>query len=338
MKKEDMLDKMSLIDTKYIEEAVYPGKKKRMSLKYMSILAACICLCLGAVVSVLAATNETAYEMLYSIAPGIAQRLKPVNVSCTDQGIEMQVIAAKIQDEKAEILISLKDTEGTRIDETIDLFDSYSIHTPHDQSGGCSLVDYDEETGSAIFLIQIEQINHELIPGDKITFSVGNLLTGKKHFDAEISEIDMGNLPEVKEFMINPNVRGASASGREADINKLIEPDDINARWIGDGGVAVTGWGIVDGKLHIQIRYEDILRTDNHGFLSLKTPDGEQISYDGSIAFWDDKCQNSYEEYIFETSDEEWDNCRVWGEFCTSNTLIEGKWQVTFPMESAEEK
>lgn len=336
MKKEDMLDKMSLIDAKYIEEAVYPGKKKRMSLKYMSILAACICLCLGAVISVLAVTNENAYEMLYSVAPGIAQRLKPVNASCTDQGIEMQVIAAKIQDEKAEILISLKDTEETRIDETIDLFDSYSIHTPYDQSGGCSLADYDEETGSAIFLIQIEQINHELIPGDKITFSVGNLLTGKKHFDAEMSEIDMRNLPEVKEFMIDPNVRGASASGREADINKLIEPDDINARWIEDG-VSVTSYGIVNGELHIQMRYDNIHQTDNHGFLYLKSQDGEQIFCDGSISFWDERCQNSYEEYIFQIPEDGLDNYQVWGEFWTCNTLIEGKWQVTFPMESIDE-
>ena len=61
----------------------------------------------------------------------------------------MEVIAANIEGADAIILISLQDIMGDRLDETTDLFDSYSIHTPYAQSGGCSLVDYDDETKTA---------------------------------------------------------------------------------------------------------------------------------------------------------------------------------------------
>ena len=88
--------------------------------------AACFCLCFCFSVPALAATGiDPAYEMLYSISPYIAQKLKPVNESCIDNGIEMKVVAAEIYNEKAEILISLRDTIDSRIDNTTDLSDSY---------------------------------------------------------------------------------------------------------------------------------------------------------------------------------------------------------------------
>lgn len=58
-------------------------------------------------------------------------------------------------------------------------FDSYSICTPYDQSGGCSLVSYDAGTNTATFMLTIEQTDHILLPGDKITFSVNQLLSKK---------------------------------------------------------------------------------------------------------------------------------------------------------------
>lgn len=59
--------------------------------------------------------------MMYSVSPKIAQKLKPVNESCVDNGIEMKVVAAEIQDNKATVLVTMRDTEGSRLDETTDL-------------------------------------------------------------------------------------------------------------------------------------------------------------------------------------------------------------------------
>ena len=39
------------------------------------------------------------------------------------------------RDETAQILVSMRDMMASRLDETTDLFDSYSIHTPYDQTG-----------------------------------------------------------------------------------------------------------------------------------------------------------------------------------------------------------
>lgn len=92
-----------------------------------------------------------------------------------------------------------------------------------------------------------------------------------------------------------------------------------------------------EGKLHIQVRFSDILNTDNHGYVYLKNEDGKVVNCQSSVAFWDQSHVNSYEEFVFEVSAEELVNYEIWGEFWTCNNApIEGEWQVTFPVEKNE--
>ena len=58
-------------------------------------------LCFSVSVSALAACdNEAAYELIYSVSPLLAQKLKPVHVSCEDNGIKMEVVACGIRGER----------------------------------------------------------------------------------------------------------------------------------------------------------------------------------------------------------------------------------------------
>ena len=285
---------------------------------------------MGITVPVMAMTgNEKVYEILYMISPELAQKLKPVNMSCEDDGILMTVVAADVYDDRAEVLISLKDLTDNRLDGTTDLFDSYSIHTPYDQSGGCSLVGFDEESGELIYMISVEQMDHVLILGDKITFSISQLLTGKKHFELSIDQIDTANLPVIMECLADPNFRGYSGSDIEDGMQIIIPGEEV----LLDEGVTLTGYGLVDGQLHVQIKYDDIYHTDNHGFLYLEKEDTDRVLYAGSYAFWDESHTDSYEEYVFDIPAEELQEYRLGGEFwtCTGGP-IEGDWSVTFPL------
>lgn len=228
---------------------------------------------------------------------------------------------------------------GVDMHRATDLFDSYSICTPYDQSGGCSLVSYDAGTNTATFMLTIEQTDHILLPGDKITFSVNQLLSKKEHNNFKIEKIDTNNVYSITEFLEEPDIRGGSDSESESidgDNMLFIKPDEANAIIL-KKGVAVTGYGIVEGKLHIQVRFSDILNTDNHGYVYLKNEDGKVVNCQSSVAFWDQSHVNSYEEFVFEVSAEELVNYEIWGEFWTCNNApIEGEWQVTFPVEKNE--
>lgn len=336
MKKEDLYKGISGIRPEFLDEADSYKLRKLIHWKRLGMTAACTCLCLCSSVPVLAAANnDFAYELLYAVSPSMAQKMKPVNVSCEDNGIKMEVIAANIEGANAAILIAMQDITGNRLDETADLFDSYSIHTPYNQSGGCFLVEYDAETKTAFFMVTIEQMNQVLIPGDKITFSVSEILSEKKHSDTELTEIDLGNAPLINNFIVNPDLRGLSGMNLDSlDKNslQLMKPNEEAGIVLKEGAV-LTGYGIIDGRLHVQIRYSNILKTDNHGYVYLKNQSGEVVHCQYSAAFWHADRADSYEEYIFNISSDELKDYEIWGEFWTcSGDSIEGSWQVTFPL------
>ena len=336
MKKEDWYHAISEVHPKYLDEADSYKPRKTLPWKRWCGIAACMCLFFCSTVSVLAiADNNFVYELLYALSPAIAQKLKPVSISCEDRGIKMEVVAATVEGANAAILISIQDLTEERLDETTDLFDSYSIHTPYDQTGGCSLVAYDAETKTAFFMVTIEQMNQILIPGDKITFTVSELLSRKTHTNRRLTEIDLEQVPLVNDWMENPNIRGTGGMDMDSlDENhlQLIKPNEESPLLL-EEGAALTGYGMVEDKLHVQIRYSNILETDNHGDIYLKQQSGEPLHCSYSVSFWADNSQDSYEEYVFSIPSDELEKYEIWGEFWTCKSgPIQGNWQVTFPL------
>jgi len=325
------------IDDDLIEEA-YDYKEKAGSkqiVKRFAAVAACLCICAAASLPVMAATGNTkAYDMLYKVSPTIAQKLKPVNKSCESRGIRMEVESAHIEGPKAEILVSFEDLERDRIDETLDLFDSYRINEPHDGISGCVFHHYDEKNGKATFLLSIEYDDGENIEGDKITFSVKNLLINKDERKCELSMIDMAALEEVTETF-NPEKYGVAydpaLEGWDWEDQKVLVPNEGKAVEICEG-IYYTGAGLVDEELHIQMKYDDVFNTDNHGFVSLKDADGNIVECKRSVSFTDAQWINGYEEYLFDIPAEKLKDYVVVGEFVSSGGLIHGDWEITFPI------
>lgn len=335
-----LLRSMADIDLSLIMEAEDALLKRKRSVSLVRLtcaVAASLCLFLGIALPTMAASdNDAAYEILYSISPHLAQKLKPINISSIDNGIEMNVIGAETDGDKAEILVEFRDIAENRIDESIDLFDSYSIHTPYDQMGGCSLASYDVETGQAIFMIEIQHNKNIPIAGDKITFSVDQILTSKKSSVLELTQIDKNNLPIVTDFSNGFSISqicGVDANSKPVYETKYFMPCIPNPVIL-ESGVTLTGYGIVNNRLHVQIKYDNVLKTDNHGFIYLKDKNGFITNYE-DISYYLDENGNHFVEYSFPVSQKDIGNYEIWGDFLTCNQgPIEGHWQITFPIRS----
>ena len=337
MKIDKLVDAIGEIDGNKIRNAkLIPGKIKRIPFKRAVALVAAIILCITFSVSVLAATVDPIYLMVYRVSPSLAQMLKPVQLSCEDNGIKMEVLSAAVYENEAAIYISLQDlTDQNRIDDTTDLFDSYHINRAFDSSASCSRVSFDEETGIATFLINISQWNDQEIGGDKITFYFTEFLSNKSKFEGELTELDLNSVTEVKETQLPESFRGGG--GEELDYESRFDLKYLAPVYGGllspVDGVTVTNVGFVDGKLHIQLYFENILSYDNHGSIRMYDKDGNQAE-SFHFSFWDDKKVGSYEEIIYDISPEDIENYKAFGYFVTCKNLTKGHWQVTFPLEN----
>ncbi|MBO4907902.1 MAG: hypothetical protein J5476_01345 [Lachnospiraceae bacterium] len=340
MNSEDMYNVISELSPTVLDEAEkYKFGKDYTPIKILAAAACILFLICGSVPVMAACDNEAAYRLMYSIAPSFAQRLKPVCLYSENKGIVMEVVGAEIDGGNMNILVSMRDTEGDRIGDMTDLYDSYSIHTPYDQYSGCSFAGFDEETKTAYFTISIDQGDHPLNENDKISFSVGEILPYKEYTCTELEMIDLDNLLPAADVTTDYDLRGGS--GLFIDEDGLNAVPVISSGSSGDvaltDGVTLEGFGIVDGYLHIQIKYDSIGYTDNHGFIYLTDPSGERIDYDYSLSWWDTERINSYDETCFKIPESGLQGYKIMGEFWTCNDgPIEGPWSVTIPVSMLE--
>lgn len=303
------------------------------------VLALALIVCLASF-SALAATDESTYQLLYRVSPALAQALKPVREACEDQGIRMEVVSASLTESTADIIVTLRDLTGNRLDETIDLFDSYSIRRPFEGSAGCTLLEYDPDTQTAYFSIHIEEKNGTPIAGSKITFSVSRLLGQKTETHDEPIPLSLDALAEADTQTVRLSGFGGAPEdepSREewADYPVLAPQGTLHD--LGDG-MAISAVGLIDGRLRVQLAVCDNLNTDNHGFLTLRAADGTERQPLFTVGFNNVEGRVvpervDYTEAVFEVPEGGLTGYGLYADTVRSGMLIEGNWQVTFLLE-----
>lgn len=314
-----------------------PARPRRLRpLIALAAVLVCLALAVPAFAMPALAADPDGYALLYSISPAAAQFFKPVNRSDEDNGIRLTVDSVYLHSDTVEIYVSLQDLTGDRLDETTDLFDSYRINRGFDCSATCSLAGYDAQTRTARFLISITSFDGQDIEGDKLTFSLGRLLTGKTETEGAVTGLDLAAV-QAEPATQQVTRRGGSgiaaeAGGSGAETRTALVPTGTLAAPA--PGVAITAMGYVDGLLHIQVLYENIHETDNHGQLWLENG-AEKLECLGSLSFFAENGSDSFEEYVFDVSPAQLADCTLYGSFVTADTLIEGGWEITFPLTEA---
>ncbi len=302
-------------------------------------VAAGLLLVINVSLPVLAGTFPTIYELMYLVSPAVAQFYQPVQLSDEYDGIRMEVVAAYIHEETAEIYITLQDLEGNRLDETTDLYDSYSIHMPYSAIGNCRKVGYDPESGILTYLITVTQENGRKIEGEKLTFSVGGFLGQKQEYEKIEIPIDLTQVTEESYQYVDTPARGGTMTSYSelaaimSETYPVLVPQPEDPDFPIEG-VKLTGIGYVEGKLHIQYAVENALNNDNHGSFFLQNEAGEMLQEVGSISFYEEsgKKRIDYRDSVFLIPQEELQNYRLYGDFVISEGFHEGNWQVTFPI------
>lgn len=296
-----------------------------------AVVFAAFAVCLCVVTPALAAEVPTAYEILYRVSPETAQFFKPVQKTCDDQGIEVKVIEAYVDGGSAQIMITVRDTEADRIDDTVDLYDSYSVNTGFDSVGTCKQIGFDGSTKTATFLVTIDSMDQETsITGEKITFSVTTLLSKKNEGEGVPISIDWNAIPET--------VRTESADPYDGTV--LVPGDTISTPY---DGFYLTGTGYAEGKLHIQLYTPGRQAYDDHAFLYLQNEDGDVIPgcalYRGGYRSGNqaDVTRADYIDYAFDVSQNELQKYLLYGDFYSTRTRIDGDWSITFPLENGQE-
>ena len=325
------------------------GTKRWHSFK-PGIAVLCV-LCMVTVLStpVLAGVGDLAYEKIAEIAPGLADYILPVKLADTKMGITMQVEAMQVEGNTGELVVSFADEEGSGkdlISGKVDMYDSYNLKSYGSDSnvGGCSFIEYDEETGKAYFKINVSSENE--FDETKLKFSVRQLLVDDKEYEMWLDTNMLVMNPPLKVSALNGKSGGAAALETltenfykteesfplySSEVMDLVDLDESMK-----DSIQVTGLGYANGILRVQICRGTFDNADRHAVVYVVDEEENYRDYDVSVS-WQENLDGEkllFDEQWFVVSEEELENLQLYARLYETDGSIEGNWRVTVNLEN----
>jgi len=301
-------------------------------------IAAAVCLCIMLSIPIMAATIPSFNTLLSLVSTGIAQILQPIERVSENNGIKMEVVAAMNDDETAVAYLTMQDLTGNRIDKTIDLY-NYSITGTNMFTS--EVIAYDEITKTAT--IRLLANGGSKLNGKKVTVQVDSFLSDRHDYKEVATGIDLTSIQKDPKTIPLDMTKLSGGGGdwfetlRALGTIQILKTDDMNIALPGIDFADISNIGIVDGRLHVQIKWTGN-GIDDHGFLYLIDAAGKIIN-PGNVSFGTDASGNTkygrgYEEYIFDIGEGQLAQFKLQGYFVTNGNYVKGKWQTTFKIEA----
>mgnify|MGYP000880605852 CR=1 FL=1 len=338
--------KLSTIKTPEYDIATEVNKKleqkssiinKRKPLRIAMLTCACLMLSVG----VLAATVLSFNKIGSKVSPEIVPILQPIEMVSEDNGIKMEVVAAYNDDEMAVIYLTMQDLTGDRIDESIDL---YNYTLSEGALFNSQVIDYDEETKTAILRIQAN--GGEKMDGKKLSFVVKSFLSGSLVFDEVETGINLTDIEDANSQTIPLNMEHVSGgSGTMFDLwekqgtIQVLKGDEMNISLPQIDFMYISNIGYIDNKLHIQTKWVGD-GIDDHGYFYFTDAENNALElYPSTVHFGIDESGNTmdrgdYIEYVFDLKGIDPKEVFLKGYFVSSGKYIEGNWETKFKLQS----
>ena len=255
--------------------------KKWLGRRAVAAIAVCAALTLTATAAAVPAVWRSLQEHLGPFAP-YAQYIK--GASCTDQGIRIQVLSAVSDDLEARFYLSVRDVEGDRINEFLDLKGSLEAgeewepepgETPPVVYGGgystrnFELVSYDPGTKTALLTAKIYYEDAARPNGEgKLTVTGMDTRHVTLYGDVSLASLTgktLKSLPLGKEDKViyKPSDLGGTGYTNAVLPSKqvVLAPDQTPMPLNGTKDIRVSSMGFAsDGCFHIRLEFDEGVR------------------------------------------------------------------------------
>lgn len=304
-------------------------------------LASCLILILG--VPAAAQNIPGFYSVLERNAPALADYLIPVQQSDSSQGVVMNLEAARIEGNTAEILVSFSDDgTGDYIHGMVDMYDSYHMYSYGAESnvGGCSFIEYNEEEDKVYFKIDLLSYEGEFDP-TRMEFNVSKLLTDCQSYTQEISLENIIKDCAVKAVSLNgsggvgqmhPALEKLTIPGNEIDPRPGHLVMDIPLDGFDPNTMEIAGIAYMDGILRVQLFRGNFKEADRHMNIYMLDEAGNEI-YPNMSVMWHEEVGEEevlVDEFYFVIAEEQLETYTLMGEGDIRSGSIKGDWSIVF--------
>ena len=280
-----------------------------------------------------------------------ARSLRPVGLSCESEGIRFTVEAAAVDDESIDLLYSLEDLEGNRINEETHIWGAIDVM--------CNGIgEYLPRTSASILYTPGQmsaRLSHYVtdgtaVPGNNqpITFSLDDLgLISQTIVDLAPYLEEYGESAKAtslaEELTPNWTLHWADNTEYPSRILDIASPLDISL----NPNIRLDGIGIIDGQCHVRLRYVDnepfaessglnaFRPVDYVAVFTSDSADGQYVSTarrDVSIIDRKKTLDNEVDEQEFIFPLENKTEIPLYIRSCSG--IVDGNWKIELPLDS----
>ena len=304
--------------------------KRKMSFAFvlaMILVAACIA------TAVAGAVSEEFNTWLYQLWPEAALKLMPVDLSCENNGIRMEVLSAAAEDSEVLISYTLEDLEGDRLFEgrTAIYPRVFTGYTRFESQSGAE--HYNEEDHKLYSAEHARYTVEERSEDEFLTLMVDLFGRDDMHtvelfpyLQERGGEVRMADVPEdvtVRRPYVEPGNRTFSESGLPETMQVIDSSASLEIPLF--ESVYLSGAKIVDGWAHIQLHFAE------NGYIS-STKKVLYHQYGSTLSLYDAEDND-----LPYADDALYDGCRVlyWGYSDSFDPTLAEWVEYIFPVDAA---
>ena len=281
------------------ERTEQPVMKKKISFAFilaMILMFAC------AATAIAGAFNETFNTWLYRIWPEAATTLMPVNMTCEDNYIRLEVISAVADGKELYITYSMEDLKGDRL--STECSPVMYVDAVPDNMWDASFEQplKDEATGKIIFGEHFTY-NRSITSHDSVlkahvhnfrNYGNTSLVDLFPYLEQYGSQVKAINVPEDARTLWRADVYGGPETSIPASM-QVIDPAGSLEIPLAET-MYLSGIGMVDGRLHVQLHFVSHRKTiigEYLGALSYRPDETDVMLRDKDCEYWyDEKYQD----------------------------------------------
>ena len=257
------------------------------------------------------------------------ERLRPIGVSCEDNGIRMEAVSGMVSDQKAMLIISLEDLNG-RYDDYILNLNEVPINIGSRRSMG--RVFFDRKTHKSY--IEINTESDEFLKAEDQILTINSSKVNAHRFESKDLIPFLKKYGKITEGIKYPEngLEETDPTGENAMILDYTRPLNIT---LGDG-VILNGIGWINDLLHVQIVWENAW---DYSMISypwvydeMNRPEYEKSRRVAELPLSWTSDQKLYMEFIYDYKPEELDELRLYIRFETVPEYMSGLWEIQFPI------
>lgn len=268
-------------------------------------------------------------DQLPALYAAVSRFLSPVEQSCTQNGITLQVESAYLEGHTVCIVFTLQDTQSNRLTADDLWLDDYRIDDWTQGGGSYQLLDWDEGTQTATFFAEFSVLNRTLDTSDPLTFSVGTISPVLSRLDGEELPVSLSDVPTKAAVQSHILSSCSLPDGTETPQSYDFLAPQIPLWKSEDGLFSISAAIYENGQLHLQLCTDEAAGAS--GLLELLDANGQPVTISASYSYTDSGLH--YTETVYALPQSALSGCIPVLYGSVAGTPIQGDWRVTFQLE-----